>query len=105
MVKVIISYRLREGVTRDQYREWSRQIDQPLASKQPGVREYEIYEIDGSGTTKPPFCDVVEVISAESWEAWQAVNGRPEMKDAVESWRQICDPESVLVVYGSKIEP
>jgi hypothetical protein len=105
MVKVVISYRLRQGVTQDRYRQWSRETDQPLASKQPGVLQYEVYEVNGSGTSQPPYCDVVEIISADSWDAWQKVNERPEMKDAVESWKQICEPDSVMVVYGTKIEP
>ena len=36
-VKVLISYELADGVTREQYEQWSRDVDQPLASRQPGV--------------------------------------------------------------------
>jgi hypothetical protein len=104
MVKVFITYELNDGVTREQYREWSRTVDQPMASKQPGVLSYEIYEIDGVGTGEP-WCDVIEVIEAESWEAWQAVNDRPEMKEAVEQFFQIAKRGSVRVVYGQKVDP
>jgi hypothetical protein len=37
LVKVFITYTLNDDVTREQYREWSRTIDQPMASRQPGV--------------------------------------------------------------------
>jgi hypothetical protein len=103
VVKVFITYRLNDDVTREQYRKWSREVDQPMASKQPGVRKYEIYEIDGSSTNEP-WCDIVEVIEADTWEAWQAVNDRPEMKEAVEQFFQIAKRDSVQVIYGRGIE-
>jgi hypothetical protein len=105
VVTVIITYKLNEDVTREQYREWSRAVDQPMASRQPGVISYEIYEIEGGGGDGEPFCDIVEMIEAESWEAWQAVNDQPEMKEAVEQFFAIAKRGSVQVVYGNKIEP
>ena len=65
---------------------------------------YEIYEIDGAGTGER-WCDVVEVIEAESWEAWQAVNERPEMKEAVEQFFQIAKRGTVQVIHGRKVGP
>ncbi|HZQ03065.1 MAG TPA: hypothetical protein VFA88_03505 [Gaiellaceae bacterium] len=104
MVKVFITYRLNEEVTREQYRRWSREVDQPLASKQPGVLKYEIYEVTGAGTGEPGF-DVIEVIEAESREAWEAVNERPEMKEAVAQFFAIAERGSVQVVYADRVDP
>ena len=83
-------------MTREQYREWSRAIDQPMASRQPGVLKYEIYEIEGAWQRRASVRHL-EVIDAESWEAWQAVNDQPEMKEAVEQFFQIAKRGSVLV--------
>ena len=104
MVKVFITYRLNDDVTREHYRQWSREVDQPLASKQPGVLKYEIYEVTGAGTGEAGF-DVIEVIEAESREAWEAVNERPEMKDAVEQFFAIAKRGSVQVVYADRVDP
>jgi len=104
LVTVFITYTLNDDVTREQYRQWSRAIDQPMASRQPGVLKYEIYEIEGAGSDERPY-DIIEVIEAESWEAWKAVNDQPEMKEAVEQFFQIAKRGSVLVTYGRKIEP
>lgn len=104
MVKVFITYRLNDDVTREEYREWSREVDQPMASKQPGVLKYEIYEVVASGTGETRF-DIVEVIEAESREAWEAVNERPEMKEAVEQFFRIAQRGSVEVVYADRVEP
>ena len=96
-VTVFITYDLSPGVTKDQYWEWS------MASRQPGVLSYEIVWIDGTGTGETPG-QVVEVIEAESWEAWQKVNEYPEMQAAVASFFQIAEKSSIRVFYGTKIE-
>lgn len=103
-VKVFISYRINKEKTREEYREWSRSVDQPMASRQPGVLKYEIYEIDGAGEGEP-WTDVIEVIEAESWEAWQKVNDYPEMKEAVDQFWTMAEKGSVQVVHGHQIEP
>jgi quinol monooxygenase YgiN len=105
VVKVFITYKLNDDVTREQYRQWSREIDQPMASRQPGVISYEIYEVTGSGTEDRPSFDIVEAIEAESREAWEAVNNQPEMKDAVEQFFKIAQRGSIQVIYGQQIEP
>jgi hypothetical protein len=106
VIRVFITYKLNEDVTRERYREWSRTVDQPLASRQPGVISYEIFEVEGAGGDGgEPFCDVVEVIEAESWEAWQAVNEQPEMKEAVDQFFAIAKRGSIQVVYGNRIDP
>src|SRR5262245_47612132 len=106
VMKVFNTYKLNEDVTRQHYRERSRTVDQPLASRQPGVISYDIFEVEGAGGDGgDPFCDVVEVIEAESWEAWQAVNEQPEMKEAVDLFFAIAKRGSIQVVYGNRIDP
>src|SRR5438094_4605974 len=39
-MRVFITYKLRKGVSRDRYRRWSREVDQVVASRQPGVLSY-----------------------------------------------------------------
>lgn len=103
-VTVFITYDLAPGVTKERYWQWSRETDQPLASRQPGVLSYEIVWIDGAGTGESPG-QVVEVIQAESWEAWQKVNEYPEMREAVASFFEIAQEGSIRVFYGTRIEP
>lgn len=100
MVTVFIAYRLAPGVTREEYRSWSRDIDQPTASRQPGVHSYSIYEAP-EGEDAP--WDFVEVIDADSREAWEAVNGYPEMKPVAERFFELCDRDSVTVTYATKV--
>lgn len=102
MTMVIITYDLADGVTREQYREWSRTVDQVVGGSQPGIRRYEVFEVDDAGVGEVD-CDIVEVIEADSIEAWEAVNGYPAMKPVYEQWLTIAKPESVKLLYASKV--
>lgn len=103
-VTVFISYDLAPGVTKEHYVKWSKEVDQPLASRQPGVLAYEIYWIDGVSAGESPG-QVIEVIEAESWEAWQKVNEYPEMQAAVASFFEIAKKGTIRVSHGTKIDP
>ncbi len=48
MVTVIITYKLNEDVTREQYREWSRAVDQPMASRQPVAKRGSVQVLYGN---------------------------------------------------------
>jgi heme-degrading monooxygenase HmoA len=103
-ITVLITYRIRDGISREKYREWSRTRDQPMASKQPGILRYEIYESEGAEDGEP-WTDIVEWIEAESWEAWLAVDERPEMKEVYGEFLDISEPGTVQTIYTRRIEP
>ena len=100
LVTVFIAYKLAEGATREEFRKWSVEIDQPIASRQKGVRSYTIYEAP-EGEDGP--WDVIEVIDADSKEAWEAVNGYPEMVPVAERFFELCDRDSLTVTYATKV--
>ena len=100
MVTVFITYRLKPGVTREEYNAWSVETDQPTASRQPGVHRYEIFEVP-EGDDAP--WDYAEVIDADSREAWEKVNGYPEMQPVAARFFELCDRDSVQVAYTTKV--
>ena len=102
MTMVIITYNLAEGVTRAEYREWSRTVDQVIGGRQPGITRYEVFEVTGAGVGDAN-ADIIEVIEVDSVEAWEKVNGYPEMKPVYESWLKIADPESVNLLYADVV--
>ncbi len=101
-MRVFITYKLRRGVSRDRYRQWSREVDQVVLARQPGVLSYAVFEVVGTPKGEAP-SDFVEDIEVESREAWEKVNGYPEMQPVVKEWLELCDPDSVSVVYASPI--
>ncbi len=103
-VRVFISYNLKPATTMEEYRKWSREVDQPHAGAAPGVLRYEIFEVRGAGKGEPDFT-IIEDIEVESWEAWLKVNDLPEVKPAYEGFMRLADPDSVRVHWGEKLEP
>jgi hypothetical protein len=67
--KVFVSYRLRAGVGIEQYKAWSREIDQRITPGQKGIIRFEVYAIEGADKGEP-FCQIVEDIEVESFEAF-----------------------------------
>jgi hypothetical protein len=104
VVKVFVTYRLKPGVTWEDYEKWSIEVDQPTAGHLPGIIRYEIYRIEGASEGEP-FCDVVEDIEVESWADWADVNSYPVMQRVVEGWKALSDQSTVNMVYGSAIRP
>ena len=102
MVHVFITYKLRKGTSWERYRQWSREVDQVVVARQPGVMRYTVFEVAGTATGEPS-CDFVEDIEVESREAWEKVNEYPEMQPVVKQWLEFCDPDSVKVLYGATV--
>jgi len=104
MQKIFVSYKLKPGVTIEQYESWSKDIDQRITPGQPGFIRYEIYKIEGADKGEP-FCQIVEDIEVESFEKFtETVNG-PGMKYVMETFRNIIDISTMQTVYGTKIVP
>lgn len=101
-VRVYITYKLKPETTMDEYYQFSREIDQPLASAAPGVLNYEIFEVKGAGEGSPDFT-IIEDIECESWEAWLKVNDMPEVRPAYEGFMRLADPGSVRVHWAEKV--
>lgn len=104
MKKVFVSYRLKPGVSLDQYESWSKEIDQRITPGQSGIIRFEVYRIEGTDKGEP-FCQVVEDIEVESFEKFtETVNG-PGMAYVIETIGNYVDMSSMQTVYGSKIVP
>lgn len=103
-MKVFTMHKLKKGVTMEDYKKWSREVDQKITLAQPGIRKFEVYEISGSEEGTPPF-DIVEVIEAESWEALKKIENSEKMKKFLEEeWmKKWVDKDSLVNIYGRKI--
>ena len=84
MHKIFVMYRLKKGVDMDQYKQWSKEIDQRITPGQPGMIRFEVYEIKGSEKDEP-FVEVVEDIEVEDFEAWMETCRQPGMAYVIET--------------------
>ena len=103
MQKVFVMYKLKPGVTMEEYRKWSISLDQKVTPFQPGCHRFEVYEIEGAEKGESPY-QIVEDIDVESWEAWQKVVAGEGMKEVIETWGKYGDESTLKVIYGKKIK-
>jgi hypothetical protein len=102
MQKVFVTYRLRQGVTLDQYKIWSREVDQRITPSQPGVIRFEVYAVEGAQSGEP-YCDIVEDIEVDSYDAFAAILKSPGMSYCAETFPKFVDESTVRLIYGSRI--
>jgi hypothetical protein len=102
MQKIFVMYRLKEGVTMDQYKAWSREIDQRITPGQPGMIRFEVYAIEGAEKGEP-FVQVVEDIEVVDAREWFATANKLGMAYVQETIAKLIDPSTLQVIYGSRI--
>ena len=101
-VRIFITYNLRPTTSIEEYRKFSHEIDQPLATKAPGILRFEVFEVRGAGEGEPDF-RIVEEIEAESWQAWLDIFDNPDVKAAHEGFRRLCDPDSARTHWTERV--
>lgn len=104
MQRVFVMYKLKSGVSMDDYRKWSQEVDQKITSYQPGVKSFKVFEIKGAEKGAPPY-QIVEDIEVENWETWQKVFKEEKMKKVIAEWGDYGDADTLITVYGDQIEP
>jgi len=103
MERVFVIYNLKPGVSIDEYRKFSIDIDQKITPNQAGIDKQEIYSIKRADTEYPKF-QIVEIFDVDSWEAYKKIMGSEVMKPVFKEWEKYCDTSSVVTLYGEKIE-
>ena len=88
----------------DEYKKWSKEVDQEITPNQPGVKSFKVFEIKGAEKGTSPY-QIVEDIQVESWDAWQKTVGGEGMKKVVAEWDNYGDAKTLTMVYGNQIDP
>lgn len=102
MQKVINLYNLKPGANMDEFKKWSREVDQKTVPRQEGVRSFEVIEIKAS--EKEDFSyQIAEIIDVDRYEMWQKALKTEEMKKVVQQWRKWGDESSVITFYGDLV--
>lgn len=104
---LLMMYKLRTGRTIEEYRKYSKEVDQKIwkeevLGKIPGIRSYTVYEVKG-GDPKPPY-DIIEDIEVDNLEAWHRFLKTVGEKTGP-PWREISDESSMRLAYAEQIKP
>jgi hypothetical protein len=95
---------LREETDPDEYEDWIRRVDYPVARRQPAIESYVVTRLDGllQGDGSPPYqyLEVIEVTSVDEYRA--GLTGNEEMESLLREWSTYV--ESSVAVHGEVIE-
>jgi len=101
MQRVIILYNLKPSASIDEFKKWSREVDQKTVPRQKGVRSFEVIAIKGE---KKKFSyQIAEIIEVDKYEMWQKALQTEEMKKVVQQWSKWGDESSLITLYGDPI--
>ena len=100
---LILTYKLKKEVSRDEFFEFSRKTDQPLVKKQPGVNRFEVYATDLLDSDDLDV-DIIEIIVLDNAEQWQEIQKTTEMQENAKIWKKYGNEESVKSYKCSLIE-
>jgi hypothetical protein len=103
MEKVIVTYKLKPGVTIEQYEAWSKDVDQPVTGGQPGFKRFEVFAVQNRAGEAESNVEVFEDIEIESWELFNEVISAPNMEYIVETFPLVADPDSMVILHGRRI--
>ena len=110
MPKVVVIYKLKPGATMEQYKKFSKEIDQVITPKQKVVEKFEVYEVDeyirGAGEIQkdnPPY-QVFELIDVKDFGEWIRTTQSEGFKPVGDGWVKVGDAGTIIVLSGKKIE-
>jgi hypothetical protein len=95
------TFRLRPGVTAEQFEAFSAELDRPTCLALDVVLQFDVYFVeqatDGAGV------DVVEIMTVTSWPEWERVRDTAaELEPVVERFTELVEPGSVSTLLTRK---
>jgi len=99
MQTMIMVYKLKKGISLEEYKKFSLEIDQPLVSGLKAVKKFNVHFVIGP----EKFWDIFEVIKLDSYKAWEEITETDKMKKHDKEWKKYVDSDSIKFVFGEKI--
>jgi len=98
-VKCFVTFRLKAGVTPEQYEAWFRAENVPAVSGMRSVASYRVWRATGAAEGEPPF-DYIEEMEFDSQEEFDREVGElPEMAAMLKGWyERVADQAIVYAV-------
>jgi len=94
-VSAVNTFRLRSGVTAEQFERFSADLDRPTCLAFDVVLGFEVYLAEDGA--------VVEIMTVASWPEWQRVrDSSPELKPVVQRFDELVEPGSVTTLLTRK---
>jgi hypothetical protein len=96
-VSAVNTFSLREGVSADEFEQFSRELDRPTCLEFDEVEGFEVYLAQADA---PGAVDVVEIMTVTSWPAWEAVRDTaPQMESVVRRFGELVEVDTVTTYF------
>jgi hypothetical protein len=100
-VKCFVTFRLKPGVTREEYEAWFRRENVPAVRQMKTIKSYHVWHVVGAMEGDPPqFLEEMEIDDREAFEA--EIEALPEMAAMLEGWYSRVTDQ--IVFYGEEAE-
>lgn len=100
MQTLIMLYNLQEGVSLEDYIDFSKKVDQPIVNSFDCIKDFAVHYVLGPDKN----CQIFEVIKIISWEEWEKFTQTDTIKKHEKEWLKYVNPDSVKISYGNRIE-
>jgi hypothetical protein len=101
--RVLFLARLHEGIDREEYERWVREVDLPTARAIPSVRSYDVVRLDGALRDNDVPYDYIELLEVSELDAYRReLEQIPERAAFSAAWRSFVGDS--IAVYGTVIE-
>ncbi|CAA0117619.1 Uncharacterised protein [Mycolicibacterium vanbaalenii] len=102
-VSAINMFRLRPGVSSEEFEKFSVELDRPTCLGFDVVVGFEVFLTE---STESSGVDVIEVMTVTSWPEWEKVRDEaPELEAVVRRFDQLVEPGSVSTLFARKSPP
>ena len=100
-MKCFVTFRLKPGVTPEEYDRWFRETNVPAARKMKSIKSYRVWRVADVMEGEPSF-EVLEEMELDDRAAFEReIEELPEMKAMLEGWyARVADQ---VVVYGEEV--
>jgi hypothetical protein len=100
-VKCFVTFRLKAGVSREEYEEWFRRDNVPAVKKMSTIKSYRVWHVGGAMEGAPPdFLEEMEIDDRTAFEA--ELEAIPEMKAMLDGWYQRVAGQ--VVFYAEEVD-
>lgn len=101
---VVNMFRMRTGVSAQQFAEFSAQVDQPLVlAHSDVVKRFDAYVIGGA-TAEALDADIVELFEVTDWDTWVHIRDNdPSLRPVMSGFDDLVEPGSVRSSFVTPI--
>jgi hypothetical protein len=101
-MKCFVTFRLKPGVTPEQYEEWFRAENVPAVRKMRSIERYRVWRATEAAEGEPPYDYIEEMEFAERGSFDREVEELPEMAAMLEGWyARVSDS---AIVYAVEVD-